>query len=358
MTSHRTMLYVSCGETQNIIRYALDTATGGLRKTGETLLPGAPEPAAGGAGRAAPELRSNGAPLTVNPEGTMLYAATRTEPCSALSYRISSQNGDLALIGEAPIPAGTPYIATDRSGRYLLGAAYHANNVWVSLIDAEGAVADPPAQIVGDLGTTHCVMVHSSNRIAYVASTGRSGIQIFRFEDGDELLGERRDAVASTADATPRHLAMRPDERFLYCMNETSSIVDVFSVGDGGRALTPVQSVDLRPPSARDTHGLGADIMVSADGRFLYCTERMRGTVSVFAIDQASGFLSPVQTIEVGSIPRSIAMDPSGRFMASAMQGDGVIHIHAVSPDDGRLTHCATYETGGTPIWVEFVALP
>ena len=357
MTGHQTVLYVSCGETQNIIRYTMDAATGGLRKMGERLLPGAPEPAAGIAARTAPQLRSNGAPLTVNSEGTMLYVATRTEPCHALSYRISPEDGDLDLIGEAPIPQGTPYIATDRTGRYLLGAAYHANNVWVSRIDRDGAVTTPPMQTVEKLGTTHCVMVHSSNRIAYVASTGIPSIQIFRFDDDGEPLSDRHDALAFTADATPRHLAMRPDERFLYCMNETSSIVDVFSVGDGGHTLTPVQSVDLRPPGARDTHGLGADIMVSPDGRSLYCTERMRGKVGVFAIEGASGFLSPVQTVELGSIPRSLAMDPSGRFLASAMQGDGVIHIHAVSPDQGLLSHCATYETDGTPIWVEFVAL-
>ena len=71
-----------------------------------------------------------------------------------------------------------------------------------------------------------------------------------------------------------------------------------------------------------------------------------------------SGALTLVQSVEVGFIPRSLAVDPSGRFLASAIQGDGVIHIHAIAPEDGRLRHHATYETGGTPIWVEFVALP
>ena len=358
MTSRRTLLYVSCGETQAIVRFALDSAGGALARLGETLLPGAPGPVAG-APKVAPELRSNGAPLTANPDGTMLYAATRTEPCKALSWHISPEDGALAPIGEGPVPQGTPYVATDRTGRFLLGAAYHANCVWVSRIGVGGAVDSTPVQVVRELGTAHCVLFHSSNRVVYVASTGRTGIQIFSFDaNADEPLGDRRDAPASTADATPRHLAMRPDQRFLYCMNETSSIVDAFAVGEGGAALTHVQSVDLRPEGARSTHGLGADIMVSHDGHTLYCTERMRGTVSVFTIDVALGLLSPVQTLAMGSIPRSIAMDPSGRFVASAMQGDGVVHLHAVSPRDGSLTRCASHETGGTPIWVEFVTLP
>lgn len=358
MTSQRTMLYVSCGETQNIVRFSMDAATGELQKMGDTFLPDAPEQTAESAARAAPELRSNGAPLTVGPGGTVLYVATRTEPCRAIAYRISPGDGALALIGDGRIPQGTPYVATDRAGRYLFGAAYHANSVWVSRIGVDGGLSGSPVQTIEQLGTTHCVMVHSSNRILYVASTGLTGIQMFRLEDGDEPLGERWSAASSSADATPRHLAMRPDERFLYCMNETSSIVDVFAVSDDGGVLTHVQSVDLRPASQRNTHGLGADIIVSHDGRSLYCTERMRGTVSVFAIDAGSGFLSPIQTVEAGSIPRSIALDPSGRFLASAMQGDGVVHVHGVSSVDGRLTHCATYKTGGTPVWVEFVTLP
>ena len=359
MTGQRTMLYVSCGGTQAIVRYAMDGASGALTRLGETLLPGARGSGEAGVPDDNSRLRSNGAPLAANPAGTMLYAATRAEPCQALSWRISPEDGALTPAGvEGTIPPGTPYIATDRAGRYLAGAAYHANVAWISRLGPDGAVSGPPVQVIEGMGTAHCVLFHSSNRVVYFASTGLAGIQIFRFADGDVPLGERRSAPASSADATPRHLALRPDERFLYCMNESSSIVDVFAVSDGGSVLAHVQAVDLRPEDARNMHGLGADIMVSHDGRTLYCTERMRGTVSVYAIDAASGQLSPVQTVAMGSIPRSIAMDPSGRFFASAMQGDGLVRIHAVSPQDGSLTHCACYETGGTPIWVEFVTLP
>lgn len=357
MTSSRTMLYVSCGGTQAVVRYAMDHGTGALRRTGETLLPDASQGIPGDDG-SSPHLRSNGAPLRANPQGTMLYAATRTEPCRALGWRISAEDGDLTPSGEAPIPHGTPYIATDRSGRLLIGAAYHAGCAWVCRTGDDGQIDAPPAQIVEGMSTAHCVLAHAGNKVVYLASTGLASIQIFRVEDGPMPLRGTESAPASTADATPRHLAMRPDQRFLYCMNETTSVVDVFAVSQDGGTLELVQSLDLRPAEVRDSHGLGADIMVSHDGRSLYCTERVRGTLSTFAIDQASGRLSPVQTLAVGAIPRSIALDPTGRFLATAMQGDGLVRIHAVSSNDGSLTHCADYATGGAPIWVEFVALP
>lgn len=354
----RTMLYVSCGETQELLRYRMDPVTGTLDRLGATSLGDGERPQHGSADEPHNRFRSTGAPLTTNPAGTALYAATRTTPCRVLSYRIAPDDGELTQIGEAPIPEGTVYISTDRSGRWLLGAAYHSNCVWIAQLGSDGAMAGEAAQVVEQIVTPHSVALHPDNRVVYNGATGMPGIQIFDLGDEGLPLSHHRSAPASLPNATPRHLAVDPAGRFLFCMNESSSVVDVFAIGEHGRALTHVHSADLRPADQRDAHGLGADITVSHDGRFVYCCERKRGTVNVLSVDQASGALTLVQTVEVGFIPRSLALDPSGRFFASAIQGDGVIHIHAVSPEDGRLAHLTTYETGGTPIWVEFVTLP
>jgi 6-phosphogluconolactonase len=356
--SQQTMLYVSCGETQEIVRYVMDPATGALAQMGATPLAEGARPQHGSADEPHNRMRSTGAPLTVNPAGTVLYAATRTTPCCLLSYGISPENGELTQIGAAPIPEGTVYISTDHSGRWLLGAAYHSNCVWIARIGSDGAMADLPDQVVAHIVTPHSVVLHPNNRVVYAGATGMPGIQIFDFSDEDMPLANRSDAPASTPDATPRHLAIDPAGRFLFCMNESSSIVDIFAIGEDGRALTYAHSADLRPADQRDGHGLGADITISKNGRFLYCCERKRGTVNVLSVDQSTGALTAMQSVEVGFIPRSLALDPSGRFFASAIQGDGVVHIHAVSPGDGCLSYHATYETGGTPIWVEFVTLP
>lgn len=356
--SGQALLYVSCGETNEILRYTLDPASGELNHAGATQLTGGTRPAHGSADEPHNRFRSTGAPLASHPSGKAVYAATRTTPCRLISFGVSPGNGELTQIGETAIPEGTVYIKTDRSGRWLLGAAYHSNCVWIARIGTDGAVSAPPVRVVEQLVTPHSVALHPGNRVAYAGATGMPGIQVFDFGDENLPLANRRDAPASTPDATPRHLAIDPAGRFLYCMNESSSVVDTFAIGEHGRTLTHAHSIDLRPADQRDQHGLGADITISDDGRFVYCCERKRGTVNVLAVDEPTGALTLVQTVEVGFIPRSLALDPSGRFFASAIQGDGVIRIHAVSPQDGRLSHLATYETGGTPIWVEFVTLP
>jgi 6-phosphogluconolactonase len=79
-------------------------------------------------------------PLAVSPDRRFLYAALRSEPFGAASYRIDGQTGRLSHIATSPLPASMPYLATDRTGRFLLSASYQSAVAAVSAIDAEGRV--------------------------------------------------------------------------------------------------------------------------------------------------------------------------------------------------------------------------
>jgi 6-phosphogluconolactonase len=61
-------------------------------------------------------------PMAVSPDRRFLFAALRTEPYSIASFAIDGANGMLTHLGNAPAPDSAPYISTDRTGRFLLGA--------------------------------------------------------------------------------------------------------------------------------------------------------------------------------------------------------------------------------------------
>ena len=359
MSHDRLLLYVSCGTSLEIVHFEVDRKTGKLARCGATRLPGAPPPADPDTAPPPASLRSNGAPLAISPGGDALYAAMRDPRFSVVSYRIDRQTGDLLQIGQAPITDLTPYIATDRTGRFLLGADYQSNQVWISRIEPDGAVTQLPMQQVEGLVTVHSVMLHPDNRLAFVGATGVSQVQIFAFDPESGHLGARGAAIGTSLDPdpTPRHLAISPDQRFLYCVNETSGIIDTFAIDAESGGLTLVHSLDPRPAESRHQPGLGADIHVSPNGRFLYCSERIGGTIAICAIDPDSGHLSLVEAVTIGSMPRSFAIDPAGRFLVAAAQGDGAIHVFAINDSDGRLVHLETHHASGPPIWVEFVDL-
>jgi len=355
MSDSNLLVYVSCGSDQEILHYAMARATGGLALLGRTRLPVASdavreeEPSHGGLG-------TSGAPLAASRDGSMLYASQRVPPISVASYRITPGTGGLELLAQAPIPASTPYILADSTGRFLLGASYFGSGAWVSRIEADGSAVAPPCSFVGEISKPHSVLLHPNRRFAYVAATGHEEILTFHFDDETGELARTGTPGSNTIPgATPRHMAIHPNEEFLFCMNETSGIIDSFRIDPATGLLTFVDSADPRPPEHRDGPGIGADLHLSPDGRFLYGSERARSTISVHAVDAGTGKLDFVETVQTGKFPRSFAIDPTGRFLIAAGQGSDDLEVFAVECSSGRLTHVESYETGGGPIWVEIV---
>ncbi|MDG2002304.1 MAG: beta-propeller fold lactonase family protein [Novosphingobium sp.] len=348
-------VYVSCEGDHQIHQFSMDRLTGALTRRGSTQLPAAAKERADDGSRYG-GLATSGAPLASSPNGTTLYASMRMEPTRLLSYRVDREVGLLDLLAEVPIPASTPFIHTDRSGRFLFGAAYHGHLVWVARIEEDGSVGAPPVCIVEQVITPHSVLMHPNNRFAYVAATGHEEILAFEFDQESGKLtrtGAPGDKVI--AGATPRHMAFHPNSEFLYCMNETSGTIDSFCVDQANGELTHLQCVDPRPPECRSTYGIGADLHVTPDGRFLYGSSRASNTVSCYAINAASGMMNYVETVPTGKVPRSFAVEPTGRYLIAAGQGSAELGVYDINPASGRMTKLASYEAASRPTWVEIV---
>ena len=73
-------------------------------------------------------------PMNVSPDKRFLFAAVRSQPFSAVSYTIDRATGALKLVAKAPLAESLPYISTDKSGRWLLGASYGGHKVTVNPI--------------------------------------------------------------------------------------------------------------------------------------------------------------------------------------------------------------------------------
>src|SRR5438270_1851307 len=63
-------------------------------------------------------------PLAVSPDRKTLYAAIRSQPYQAMSFRIDPTSGRITSIGSSPLPDSMANITTDRIGRTLFAASY------------------------------------------------------------------------------------------------------------------------------------------------------------------------------------------------------------------------------------------
>ncbi|RZL15623.1 MAG: lactonase family protein, partial [Pedobacter sp.] len=99
----------------------------------------------------------------------------------------------------------------------------------------------------------------------------------------------------------------------------------------------------------------GADIHVSADGKFLYETNRGdANSISVFSI-LPTGILKFVETVStLGKGPRNFAIDPSGKFLLVAHQYTNNVVIFKRNAITGKLTDSGKRIEVGAPVCLVF----
>lgn len=341
------MVYVSCAERREIIRFEMDRDTGVLVRLGVTAVPGGSGPS------------PQSMPLAVSPDKQFIYAALRTSPYPVVTFRIAPNDGNLQFLGWAQLPGSMSYIATDSDGRFLLGASLPDSLVSVSRIGSDGRVAESPAQILTGIRKAHSVLQHPLSGAVYIAALGDNEIRLFGFDrQCGRLDVAAQHYVRAKNGAGPRHLALNPSGNRLYCINETDGTIDAYRVDLHDGALSHLQNIGAMPVEARRTaNERTADVHVTPDGRFLYSSERTHNTISAYSIDPNSGLLSRIGSFATEDGPRAFYIDPTGNFLLSAGQVSGRLATHHIGQEDGRLTCLGTYQAGACASWVSVVDL-
>src|SRR5258708_17142491 len=143
--------------------------------------------------------------MAISPDRKFLFAATRGEPMVAASFRIDPATGKLSHIANGPLDGSMAYIATDRSGRFLLAASYPNNKVTVNPIAPDGTVG-PPKQVVATEPNAHAVQLDAGNRFVLATSLGGNVVRQFRFDAGTRTLSPNNPPAAAVKGNTrPLH---------------------------------------------------------------------------------------------------------------------------------------------------------
>jgi 6-phosphogluconolactonase len=194
-------------------------------------------------------------PMAITPDGKALFAALRVKPFQVVGYRIDSKTGHLSEISKAPLADSLAYLSTDRAGHYLLGASYGADLLSVQAID-EAYQPSASIQTIKTGPHAHSVRTDPSNRFAYAGNLGSDRVLQFRLDDKAGTLTPIGEGYVSVPAKTgPRHLAFSADGKYLYVVGEMSGTVTAFSIDDQSGALTQVSSVNGIPERLKLVHG-------------------------------------------------------------------------------------------------------
>ena len=100
----------------------------------------------------------------------------------------------------------------------------------------------------------------------------------------------------------------------------------------------------------------GAAMCTDPDAKYLYVTIRDDADIGVatYAIDQASGGLTPLGEVDVEGQPCYLSTDRSGRFLLAAYYSDGLVTVHPIG-DDGA-AHGPPADRHETEMYAHWVA--
>lgn len=335
----------------------LDPATGALR---------APELAA--------ELPSPSF-LAVHPTKPYLYAVNEVstfagKATGAVSaFRIDRASGRLtALNQQSSGGAGPAHLTVDKTGRNVLVANYGGGSVSVLPIAEDGQL-QPATAFVQHAGSSvnpqrqkephaHAIVVDPSNQFAYVPDLGLDKVMIYRLAADKGTLTPGEPAFAAVAPGSgPRHIAFHPGGRYAYVINEMLCTVAAFSRDAKSGGLTELQTISSLPPGQAVQPGYStAEIIVHPSGRFVYGSNRGHDSLSVFAIDAASGKLTFVENQPTqGRTPRGFNIDPTGTFLIAGNQQSDSVVVFRIDAKSGRLTPAGAKIEVGAPVSFEFV---
>jgi 6-phosphogluconolactonase len=307
---------------------------------------------------------SQPAHIWVGPNGKVLYAVNWEDPGGVSAFRIDARSGGLTFLNRVSAQGARPnQVVIHPSGRIAVTVNYKTGNLAAYKVLADGRLSEAfyvdqhtgaPLSPKQSGPKAHGVEFSRDGRFMYVAELGLDRVYAYRIDGAHAAITPGDPPYVQThPGAGPRRLQLAPDGRFLYVNHETDSEVSVFAV-DGTR-LSEIQTVSTLPAGYAGANTT-AEIVISSDGRFLYVSNRGHDSIAVFAIDKASGRVTPKANVPAGGrTPRNLRLDPTGGFLFSANEGDGTITVFRIDQTTGLLSQASAKAWIDTPGGLYFV---
>jgi 6-phosphogluconolactonase len=285
-------------------------------------------------------------------------------------FAINAVSGKLTPINQQSSEGDeAAFVTVDPSGRNVLAANYAAAAATVLPIDASGKLS-PASCVIHETGSsvdpvrqthayTHSINCDPAGKFAITCDLGADKLFIYKLDaDAGKLTPNDPPSVSVPAGSGPRHLTFSPNGKFVYQINEMGATVIAFSFDATAGRLTQIQSVKLLKDDV--TGNTSAEVQIDPSGRFLYASNRLTTNyLTIFSIDPQSGELTLVGYQDsLGKTPRNFRIEPTGRYMLLANQNSDNLVLFAIDQATGKLTPVGQpVPTVHGPICVKFVAV-
>jgi len=305
--------------------------------------------------------------LKISTDRKYLYSVSRTTAKIeksggfVIAYKIG-KNGTLHFLNKQISNGAAPcHIDVSPNGDFAAIATYTGGTTSIYPINEDGNLL-PASSIIDNnkvinendkvVSHAHSIKFSPFDGKVYSADLGTDQLNIFLNENGD-LKPDKQKFVKLEKGAGPRHFEFHPNGKIIYVINELNSTISVLKMES--KVWSVLQNISTLPADFIDK-SYCADIHISADGQYLYGSNRGHNSIAVFDVNPESSDLVFKGTVSVeGDWPRNFALSPDGKFMLVANQKSGNITVFKIQPKTGMPEFTGKEIKFPAPVCLEFL---
>ena len=241
------------------------------------------------------------------------------------------------------VEEGAPlcYVSVDDKRQLVYGANYHKGQVLVYKIEGDGQLSlidQDTHEGKGPHENQASPHVHfadlTPDQYLITCDLGTDSLHTYEVSDQGKLTLLHHYKTAPGAG--PRHLVFHPHHKIAYLINELNATIDVLFY-DGMGEFEHFQTVSTLPEDY-DGQKWASAIKLSADGKFLYASNRAHNSIAVFEVI-ADGSLKLIEIVPTDGLnPRDFTLSPDQHYLIAAHQDSPNATVFKRDPATGRLS--------------------
>ncbi|GLB46544.1 6-phosphogluconolactonase [Philodulcilactobacillus myokoensis] len=259
----------------------------------------------------------------------------------ALDFNAKPAKPINSIIKENTNPA---YITVDEKRQFVYTANYHTGQVRVYQIENngslkyldevvhQGSVGPRPEQQDG--AHPHFADLTPDGRLV-VVDLGQDRVYLYDISDNGQL--SEVSHLQMPAGYGPRHIVFDAKKHVAYLAGELSSNVASLKY-DASNGQFSIQQIVKTIPKEWESHNGAAAIRLSADGKFVYVSNRGNNSLAVFETS-SDGHLKLIQYVSTdGDFPRDFNFADHEKFIITLNQNTNNATLYERNQSTGKLT--------------------
>ena len=318
---------------------------------------------------------SNPSFLTVSANQKFVYAVNENADSTRFTvtgyvsaYSFNKTTGQLSFINKQESGGKHPcYVSIDKTGKWVFAGNYSSGSLAVLPVRSNGGL-DSTSQVIQHEGSSvvegrqdeahvHATFLSPDNKTLYVPDLGMDKLMLYKFNNKTGQLTEAgMPYIITEPGSGPRHFDIHPNGKYAYLIQELTGIITVFEIAKDG-SLESIQDISGLPREYDGPVG-SADIHVSPDGKFLYCSNRGESnTIGILKVNPQTGMLAWIgDQSTMGKTPRNFNFDPTGNYLLVANQNSDEIVVFKRNKETGLLTDTGKRISVPNPVCIKWIS--